>query len=149
MGVNVEAWVPNTLDLESIRALPDELNRVCPGPEVWIGDPDDSRRTEMWTWDGGPSEESIGEGHCTLDGAGLLIHIYPHVMIIHSLLRWREFLADADLRNRVRTATARVARTLGASDVIWLPDWVKGDQSYGSKNQLCPEVQCEPPTSAG
>jgi hypothetical protein len=121
MGVNAEAWIRKEFDLEWLRGLPSVLNRVCPGPEVWIWGPDDKRKTEEWYWDGLPSEESR-EG-CYLSGAGLTIHVRDEALRVWSLARWRGFLSDADLRSRVRAATGKIVRALDATDVVWLPDW--------------------------
>jgi hypothetical protein len=125
VGVNAEAYVRNNLGLEQIRALPAVLNRACPGTDVWLWDPDDSRKTDPWAWDGGPTDndESIPVGRWSISGPGLSIHIAPEVVVVRSLARWGGFLADADLRGRVRTTTAKVVRALGGTDVIWLPDW--------------------------
>jgi hypothetical protein len=131
MGVNVEAWVQNTLDLESLRALRDVLNSACPGPEVWIWDADDERRTQMWAWDGLPSEESIAGRLCFLYGVGFSIHVHKEVIKVYSLARWGGFLHFTDLRNRLRAAIGRVVRALGATDVIWLPDSFDFDPELG------------------
>jgi hypothetical protein len=52
-------------------------------------------------------------------------------MIVHSLARWRGFLLYDDLRARVRVATAKIVRAIGATDVIWLPDWFLNDFPEG------------------
>ena len=122
MGVNAQGWIANTHDLESLRVLPDLLNKACPGPDVWIWESDGPRKDETWSLEVAPTTETLAEGTCLIDGAGLLIHISSHAMRIHSLARWREFLLYDDLRARICAATAKIVRAIGATDVIWLPD---------------------------
>ena len=123
MGVNVNAWIPNKFDLEAVGVLPSVLNQMCPGPEVWIWDEGDSRKTKPWAWEVLPTRETIGDGLCSIHGPGLMIHVYPRVMTVWSLARWWGFLQYQDLRNRVRNATTKIMQALGTTEVIWLPDW--------------------------
>ena|SRR5688572_28186984 len=120
MGVSTVAWVRRTLDLDSLRDLPDALSRAYPDP----------RRT--WTWDGWPSEESVAQGMCSLDGADLSIYPHQDVLMLYSRERWRGFLSYADVRERVRVTTAKVLRVIGATEVIWLPDWFLNDWPEGA-----------------
>jgi hypothetical protein len=131
MGVFAEAWIPNKLDLESIRALPAVLNEACRGPELWIWDPSESRGSELWIWELAPHAEydtmsnldQTDSEWCCVWGLGFIIHVYPNVIIVHSPVRWRGFLSYPDLRSRNRTVTARIVQTLGATEIVWLPDW--------------------------
>jgi len=56
---------------------------------------------------------------------------YPRVLCVRSLARWRGFLASPDLRSRVRSATAKIVRSLGVGEVIWVPDWFLNDWPTG------------------
>jgi len=131
MGVNALAYFRHTFDVEQIRLLPAALANSCRSHEVWIWSPDDPdpRRSESWGWDGGPGkdDETIPWGDWAIDGPGILIHIYPQVMCVWSLARWRDFLTSPDLRTRVRRATAKIVRSLGGNEVIWVPDWFLND----------------------
>ena len=122
MGVSTVAWVRRTLDLESLRRLPDVLNRACP----------DREKTASWRWDGYPSEESVAEGLCFLNGPELSICPRQEVMMLYSRARWRGFLSHADTRNHVRGNTAKVFRAIGATEATWLPDWFLNDWPEGA-----------------
>jgi hypothetical protein len=122
MGVNVEAWFRNNFSLDEAWALPALLNERCLGDAVWIWDEDDDpRRNERWEFDISPSR--MHEGECSLHGPGLILDLYPQVMSLWSLARWRGFLFYPELRSEVRKAAKRIAGVLGGPDIIWLPDW--------------------------
>ena len=53
-------------------------------------------------------------------------------MMLYSRSRWRGFLSSDEVRNHVRGTTAKVLRAIGATEVIWLPDWFLNDWPEGA-----------------
>jgi hypothetical protein len=122
MGVNAEAWAPHRPDFAVPEDLPARLNHSCPAHEVWHWDQTDSRRNRPWTWDVAPSEESMAEGLCGIEGPGIIVHIHLSMMVVWSLARWRGFIQHPDVRRRVRNVTTKVLRVLDATELVWLPE---------------------------
>jgi hypothetical protein len=130
MGVFAKAWVPNKLDLESIRGLATTLNAACPCCELWVWAPEEQQDAKPWIWDGWPSEEYL-DGECAIFGGGSSVRIYRDVLVVGSPLRWRGFIGYPDLRHRARAVASRIVRALGATEIVWLPDWFLNDWPDG------------------
>ena len=129
MGTYFTAVINHNLDEHGIETLPDLLNSTWHSVEHFLpiieGYPVPGCSPAIWQWpedERGFSVERLRHETAMIDGHEFHARVSERIFRVCHGVRWREFLTDQILRDKVRHVCKHIASVLGSNQIVYLPD---------------------------